>query len=110
MTWVGLQMLRNDRAKFAAMIVAVSLAVFLMQNQAAILATMLSMTAAQIRDVQDADLWVTQPEVECFDQVRSLRDIELLRVRGVPGVAWAAPLVKIDAIGRSDGGRLNTLS
>ena len=37
MNWVGLQMLRNDRAKFAAMIVAVSLAVFLMQNQAAIL-------------------------------------------------------------------------
>jgi len=110
MTWVGLQMLRNDRAKFAAMIVAVSLAVFLMQNQAAILATMLSMTAAQIRDVKDADLWVTQPEVECFDQVRSLRDIELLRVRGVPGVAWAAPLVKIDAIGRSDGGRLNTVT
>ena len=45
-------MLRNDRAKFAAMIVAVSMAVFLMQNQAAILATMLSMTAAQIRDVR----------------------------------------------------------
>ena len=54
MTWVGLQMLRNDRAKFAAMIVAVSLAVFLMQNQAAILATMLSMTAAQIRAYVDS--------------------------------------------------------
>ena len=65
-------MLRNDRAKFAAMIVAVSMAVFLMQNQAAILATMLSMTAAQIRDVEDADLWVTEPDVECFDQVKAM--------------------------------------
>ena len=101
MNWVGLQMLRNDRAKFAAMIVAVSLAVFLMQNQAAILATMLSMTAAQIRDVQDADLWVTEPEVECFDQVKAMRDIHLLRVRGIAGIAWAAPLLKIDAIGHS---------
>ena len=63
MNWVGLQMLRNDRAKFAAMIVAVSLAVFLMQNQAAILATMLSMTAAQIREAMDqiaADLRFTR--------------------------------------------------
>ena len=110
MNWVGLQMLRNDRAKFAAMIVAVSLAVFLMQNQAAILATMLSMTAAQIRDVQDADLWVTEPEVECFDQVKAMRDIHLLRVRGIAGIAWAAPLLKIDAIGHSEGGRLNTVT
>jgi putative ABC transport system permease protein len=110
MNWVGLQMLRNDRAKFAAMIVAVSMAVFLMQNQAAILATMLSMTAAQIRDVQDADLWVTEPDVECFDQVKAMRDIHLLRVRGVPGIAWAAPLLKIDAIGRSERGRLNTVT
>ncbi|MFM8878243.1 MAG: ABC transporter permease, partial [Verrucomicrobiota bacterium] len=110
MNWVGLQMLRNDRAKFAAMIVAVSMAVFLMQNQAAILATMLSMTAAQIREVEDANLWVTEPDVECFDQVKAMRDIQLMRVRGVPGIAWAAPLLKIDAIGRSEGGRLNTVT
>jgi hypothetical protein len=81
-----------------------------MQNQAAILATMLSMTAAQIRDVQDADLWVTEPEVECFDQVKAMRDIHLLRVRGIAGIAWAAPLLKIDAIGHSEGGRLNTVT
>ncbi len=110
MNWVGLQMLRHDRAKFAAMVVAVALAVFLMQNQAAILATMLSMTAAQIRDVRDADIWVTEPDVECFDQVKPMRDIQLQRVRGIPGIAWAAPLLKIDAIGRPEGGKLNTVT
>ena len=76
MNWVGLQMLRHDRAKYAAMIVAVALAVFLMQNQAAILASMLAMTASQIRDVTDANLWITEPDVECFDQVKPMRDID----------------------------------
>lgn len=110
MNWVGLQMLRKDVAKFAAMVVAVSLAIFLMQNQAAILATMLAMTAAQIRDVRDADIWVSEPDVECFDQVKPMRDIQLQRVRGVAGVAWAAPLLKIDAIGRPEGGKMNTVT
>lgn len=52
MNSLGLLMLRHDRAKFGAMIVAVALAVFLMQNQAAILSSILLMTAAQIRDVE----------------------------------------------------------
>lgn len=110
MNWVGLQMLRHDRAKFLAMIVAVALAVFLMQNQAAILASMLSMTASQIRDVEDANLWVTEPDVECFDQVKPVRDITLQQVRGIPGVAWATPLLKIDAIARQRNGKLNTVT
>lgn len=110
MNWVGLQMLRHDRAKYAAMIVAVALAVFLMQNQAAILASMLSMTASQIRDVTDANLWITEPDVECFDQVKPMRDIALQKVRGSPGVAWAVPLLKIDAVARPQGGKLNTVT
>jgi len=71
---------------------------------------MLSMTASQIRDVEDADLWVTDPDVECFDQVKPVRDIALQQVRGVPGVAWAAPLLKVDAVARTPHGKLNTVT
>ncbi|MFZ9856214.1 MAG: ABC transporter permease [Limisphaerales bacterium] len=110
MNWIGLLMLRNDRAKFGAMIVAVALAVFLMQNQAAILSSILLMTASQIRDVEDANLWVTEPDVECFDQAKPVRDIALHQVRGTPGVAWAMPLLKIDTIARTRGGKLSTVS
>ena len=110
MNWVGLQMLRNDKAKFLAMILAVAMAVFLMQNQAAILASILTMTASQIRDVQDADIWVTEPDIECFDQVKPVRDIALHKVRGLDGVDWAAPMLKVDALARPHNGKLNTVT
>src|SRR5262249_35010080 len=42
----------------------------------------------------DVDLWVMDPAVEYLDLVRPMRDTELYRVRGVPGVAWAVPLFK----------------
>jgi putative ABC transport system permease protein len=92
------------------MIVAVAMAVFLMQNQAAILVSILSMTASQIRDVQDADIWVTEPDIECFDQVKPVRDMALHKVRGLVGVDWAVPMLKVDALARPQGGKLSTVT
>ena len=103
---LALDMLRADRAKFFAMILAVALSVFLMQNQAAILSSILTMTGSQIRDVPAAGLWVMEPDTECFDQAKPVNDTALYRVRGTTGVDWAVPLLKVDAFARSENGKL----
>jgi putative ABC transport system permease protein len=104
---LGLQMLRADKVKFFAMILAVAMSVFLMQNQASIMLSVLSMTGAQIRDVSSATLWVMEPDTECFDQAKPLPASALYNVRGTPGVAWAVPLMKVDIYARADTGKLN---
>lgn len=52
---------------------------------------------------------MTEPDVECFDQAKPVRDIALHTVRGIPGVAWAMPLLKIDTLARTRGGKLSTV-
>jgi putative ABC transport system permease protein len=107
---LGLQLLQHDRAKFIAMIMAVAMASFLMQNQASILSAFLGMSGSQIRDVREADLWVMEPDTECFDQVKPMRDTALQVVRGVTGVEWAVPFQKVDTNARTDDGRLRTIT
>ena len=103
---LAITMLRADRAKCTAMILAVTFSVFLMQNQSAILASLFGMMTAQIDDVRDAPLWVMEPDTRCFEQAKPVKDGALERVRSRTGVAWAVPLLKIDTMARSDSGRL----
>jgi putative ABC transport system permease protein len=51
-------------------------------------------TRSQISDVNDADIWVMDPATQYFDEVYSLKDSDVDRVRGVPGVRWAVRLFK----------------
>jgi putative ABC transport system permease protein len=51
-------------------------------------------TTSQIKDVQEADIWVMDAKVRYIDEVAGLVDNDLQRVRGVPGVAWAVSLYK----------------
>jgi putative ABC transport system permease protein len=107
---IALTMLRTDRAKCTAMILAVTFSVFLMQNQCAILASLYRMMTAQIDDVTDAPLWVMEPDTRCFEQAKPVKDGTLERVRSRSGVAWAVPLLKIDTMARSDSGLLCTVT
>jgi putative ABC transport system permease protein len=106
---IGLQLLQHDRVKFIAMIMAVAMASFLMQNQASILSAFLGMSGSQIRDVREANVWVMEPDTECFDQVKPMKDVALPVVRGVEGVEWAVPFQKVDTNARTDDGRLRTI-
>jgi len=36
-----------------------------------------------------SDIWVMDNRVRYIDEAPGLQDIDLMRVRGVPGVAWA---------------------
>ncbi len=94
MHWIALKMLTGDRSKYLGLIFGVTFATVLMSQQVSIFVGIMARTGSQILDVRDADIWVMDNKVRYIDEVPGLRDNELLRVRGVPGVDWAVKLYK----------------
>lgn len=94
MHYIALRMLAGDRAKTLGLVFTIAFASFLLANQVSIFAGIIQRTASQIVDVVDADLWVMDPATEYFDEIKPLKETDLLRVRGVTGVAWAVRLFK----------------
>jgi putative ABC transport system permease protein len=94
MSWVALQMLTGDRAKYMGLIFTIAFSSFLIAQQVSIFAGIMNRTRSQISDVNDADIWVMDPATQYFDEVYSLKDSDVDRVRGVPGVRWAVRLFK----------------
>lgn len=107
---VALRMLTGDRAKYFSLIFGVAFATLLMSQQVSIFIGLMTRTANQVLEVRDADIWVMDPRVSYVDEVEALRDVELDRVRGVAGVAWAAPLYKGLVMLRTREGLLNQIS
>jgi putative ABC transport system permease protein len=94
MTWIALKMLLGDRAKYLGIVFGIAFASLLMTQQASIFWGLMNSTAAQILDVEGADIWVMDPNVGYVDDVKPLSDDDLYRVRGVSGVLWAVRLYK----------------
>jgi putative ABC transport system permease protein len=94
MSRVALQMLLGDRAKYFGLVFAIAFASLLMSHQVSIFAAIMHRTKAQVEDVTDAEVWVMEPRVLHFDENEPMRDAALPLVRGVEGIAWAAPLTK----------------
>lgn len=91
MSWIAIRMLIGDTAKYLGMIFGVAFSVLLIAQQSSIFLGLLSRSAAAVTEVRDADIWVMDPRVQFVDGARGLPDTALQRVRGVLGVAWAAP-------------------
>ncbi len=87
-------MLTGDKPKHFGLVLAVAFSTFLMSHQMSILVGLLERTRSQIRDVQDAPIWVMDPKTHYVDEVRALSDQTLYIVRSVAAVEWAVPLFK----------------
>jgi len=94
MNWIALKMLMGDRAKYLGIIAGITFAALLISQQAAIFCGLLLRTTSQLQDIADADIWVMDPNVEYFDELKPLKEDDLYRVQGVPGVAWAVRFYK----------------
>jgi len=105
MNFVALRMLTGDRAKYFGLVFAIAFCTFLLENQTSIFANILKRTASQILDVTDAEVWVMDPQTEYWEQTKSLKDTDLTRVRGVPGVAWAVRLFKGNPVAKTVKGK-----
>jgi len=97
MNFVAIKMLTGDRAKYLGLIFAIAFSTFLLENQSSIFAGIMKRTTSQIIDVTDADIWVMDRQTQYADEVKSLTENDLYRVRGVPGVEWAVRLFKGNA-------------
>src|SRR5262245_2965135 len=89
MNWIALRMLTGDRSKYLGLIFGVTFATLLMTQQVSIFMGILTRTGNQILEIRDADIWVMDNRVRYIDEAPGLKDNDLMRVRGVPGVAWA---------------------
>lgn len=94
----------GERAKYLGLVFAIAFSTFLLENQTSIFAGILKRTASQVMDVTDADVWVMDPRTQYFEQTRALKDTDLFRVRGVPGVRYAVRLFKGTPVARAPDG------
>src|SRR5215831_4398708 len=110
MNWIALRMLTGDRAKYLGLIFGVTFATFLMSQQVSVFMGILKRTGNAILDVRDADIWVMDNRVRFVDEAPPLKDTDLQRVRGVPGVQWAVRYYKGNARTRlNDGNTRNVV-
>ncbi len=109
MHFVAVRMLTGDRAKYLGLVFAIAFSSFLIAQQVSIFAGLLDRIRSQILDVWDADIWVMDRATQYVDEIYALRDDELYRVRGVPGVQWAVPLFKGQPVARALNGRFRAV-
>jgi putative ABC transport system permease protein len=110
MNWIALKMLTGNQGKYLGIILGIAFATLLIAQQASIFCGLMRQTCGQIRDIQGADMWVMDANVQFIDDVKPLADTDLYRVRGVPGVSWAVRLYKGLARSRlSDGNFQQTI-
>lgn len=91
---IALKMLVGDRARYLGIVMGLTFAALLITQQSAIFVGLMTRTFGSITDLGQPGIWVMDPKVQFVDDVKPLQDTELLRVRGVDGVAWAVPLYK----------------
>jgi putative ABC transport system permease protein len=94
MNWIAFKMLTGNRGKYLGIILGIAFATLLIAQQASIFCGLMLQTSGQIRDIQGADIWVMDPNVQFSDDIKPLSDSDLYRVRGVPGVSWSVRLYK----------------
>src|SRR5262249_27022576 len=83
-----------DRSKYLGIIFGVAFATLLMAQQMALFCGIMGRTTSQIKDVQEADVWVMDSKVRYVDESLGLGENDVQRVRGVPGVSWAVPFFR----------------
>ena len=88
---IALKMLIGDRAKYIMLLSGLTFASLLMMQQCAVFFGLLMWTTSHLRNMRAA-IWVADPKVEQVNEIKSMRDTDVSRVRSVQGVAWAVPL------------------
>jgi putative ABC transport system permease protein len=87
-------MLVGDRVKFLGIVSGLTFAAMLITQQGSIFCGLMLRTCGLITDTTGIDLWVMDPNVRFFDDLRPMVENNLYRIRGVDGVEWAVPFFK----------------
>ncbi len=85
------KLLVNDKAKFTALLVGISFAVFLMTQMTAMFAGVLNRASATVFNL-GASIWVMDPAVQTVANTIGMPDYVLDAVRSMLGVRYAVPV------------------
>ncbi|HXR20274.1 MAG TPA: ABC transporter permease [Steroidobacteraceae bacterium] len=91
------KLLVNDRAKYAALLVGITFAVFLMIEMTSLFAGILTRSSATVINI-GASMWVMDPAIQTVANSIPLPDNVLDEVRSIPGVKYAVPLYSGSAL------------
>jgi len=94
---IAYKLLVNDHAKYAALLVGITFAVFLMIEMTSLFAGILSRSSATVINI-GASIWVMDPAVQTVANTIPLPDYVLDEVRSIPGVKYAVPLYSGSAL------------
>ncbi len=88
---IAYKLLVNDRAKYVALLVGITFAVFLMIEMTSLFAGILMRSSATVINI-GASIWVMDPAIQTVANSIPLPDYVLDEVRSIPGVKYAVPL------------------
>jgi len=106
---IGYKLLVNDRGKFAALIVGITFAVFLMIMMTSMFSGILRRSASTVTNV-GATIWVMDPGVNNVLSTIPLPDYILDAVRSIQGVKYAVPLYSGGALAKLPDGTYEPVS
>lgn len=106
MSWIAIRMLTGDRVKFIGLIFGVAFSALLITQQLTIFVSLLNRGASSVNEIATADIWVMDRSGRTADVTLPMPSTALGRVRGVPGVAWAVPMIRSGATVRTPAGEL----
>jgi putative ABC transport system permease protein len=110
MGWIALRMLTGDRVKYYGLIFGIAFSTLLIAQQSTLFVNLMLRASAAVWDVSDADIWVMDQKAQTVEATRPLPSTDLYRVRGVPGVTWAVPMLRQGATVRTPQGTLELVS
>jgi len=106
---IAFKLLVNDRAKFAALLVGITFAVFLMIEMTSLFSGILNRSSATVINI-GANMWVMDPAVQTVANVIPLPDYILDEVRSIRGVKYAVPLYSGGALVKLHDGTYQSVS
>ncbi len=88
---LAFKLLVNDKAKFSALIVGITFAVFLMVEMTSMFAGVLNRSSATVLNI-GASVWIMDPSVQTVANTIGMPDYVLDAARSIKGVKYAVPL------------------
>ncbi|MGI9422481.1 MAG: ABC transporter permease [Hyphomicrobiaceae bacterium] len=105
---ISMKMLAGDPIKVLGIIFGMTLSTALIAQQGGLFFGLMNRAQSVIAAAHDVDIWVMNPATAQFNLARPISSADVLRVHGVAGVAWAAPLIKANAGITGSSGRVRS--
>lgn len=106
---IGYKLLVNDTAKFSALLIGITFAVFLMMQMTSLFAGILNRAYSTITNI-GATMWVMDPAVNTTNNSFPLPDYLLDAVRSMDGVDYAVPVFLGSALVKLQSGTYQPVS